>query len=252
MGMSKEGWISIYRKIQECVIWLSDEPYDRRSAWIDLLLTANHRDTELLFDGKMITVTRGQLVTSVRKLADRWGWGKDKTLAYLRLLEELGMIKKESDSRRTLLTIENYSIYQVSDENSRQSADTKQTVSRHRPATNNNVNNENKLNITYLVDESSLSDGVKQKVYEWLKYKKERREGYKETGLQSLITQITKKEAEYGSQAVIEVISLSMSQGWKGIIWDKMNKPNKVETKFHNFDMKHNYDFDEMERRLLQ
>ena len=117
-----------------------------------------------------------------------------------------------------------------------------------KPNVNVNVND----NVNDLISNSNLSDTVKAKAKEWVHYKKERREGYKETGLKSLLTQISKKEAEAGSQAVIDVIDLSMSNGWKGIIWDRMGKPSKAETKFHNFDMKHNYDFDEMEKRLLE
>ena len=146
----KIGWISLHRKLQECDIWLDDEPFDRRSAWIDLLLSANHEDKGLIFDGHRIIVERGQLITSVRKLSAKWHWGKDKTLAYLRLLEELQMIERKADSRKTLLTIVNYDIYQNEDLNertvNRQSTDSQQTVSRHRPATNNNVNNENNEN----------------------------------------------------------------------------------------------------------
>lgn len=146
----KIGWVSIHRKLQECDIWLDDEPFDRRSAWIDLLLSANHEDKGLIFDGHLMTVKRGQLITSVRKLSARWHWGKDKTLAYLRLLEELHMIERKADSRKTLLNIVNYDVYQSFDTNeqtvNRQLTDSKQTVSRHSPATNNNINNDNNDN----------------------------------------------------------------------------------------------------------
>jgi len=75
-----------------------------------------------------------------------------------------------------------------------------------------------------LVDESALSEPVKEKLKEWLAYKKERREGYKETGLRALITTVSHREQEAGSSAVIDVINDSMSQGYKGIIWDRMKK----------------------------
>lgn len=147
MESRNKGWIKLYRQIQDCEIWFCDqeEPFDRRSAWIDLLLLANHRDKNTIFDGKAIVIQRGKYLCSVRKLAERWGWGKDKTLNYLRLLENLGMIKKESDSRKTLLTIVNYDIYQGEDTDSqtvnRQSTDSQQTVSRQSPATNKNIKN---------------------------------------------------------------------------------------------------------------
>lgn len=142
-----EGWICIHRKIRECDIWDYDEPFSRRDAWIDLLLLANHRDKDTIFDGNRITIKRGQYLTSVRKLSKEWHWGKDKTLKYLRLLEQCEMITREADSRRTLITIVNYSIYQdMKSDNADSNKDSKQTVSRQSSATNNNDNNENNDN----------------------------------------------------------------------------------------------------------
>jgi len=108
-----EGWIKLHRKIQDCDIWLDDEPFDLRSAWVDLLLLANHRDKDIVLDYKPFVIKRGQFLTSVRKLSVRWGWSKDKTLKYLRLLESLGMIERDSNNQRTLLTIVKYRDYQV-------------------------------------------------------------------------------------------------------------------------------------------
>lgn len=138
--MSK-GWIKLYRQILECDLWIGlddepDEPFDKRSAWIDLLLRANHRDKNIIFDGQEIVCSRGQLITSVRKLAARWHWGKDKTLRYLRYLEQMQMIEKASDSRKTLITIVKYDLFQGSEESDatvdRQLTDSKQTVTSHK------------------------------------------------------------------------------------------------------------------------
>lgn len=106
------GWIKLHRKITECSIWDSDEPFDRRSAWMDLVMMVNHEDRKVLFNGKTIVVKAGQKITSVRKLSERWNWSKNKTLRFLMLLEGENMITKESDHNRTLLTIVNYDKYQ--------------------------------------------------------------------------------------------------------------------------------------------
>lgn len=108
----QKGWIKIHRQIQDCSIWADNEAFDRRSAWIDLLLSATHRDKDIIFNGKPLTIKKGQYLTSVRQLAERWHWSNDRTLRFLRLLEQLGMITKESDRYRTLVTIENYDVYQ--------------------------------------------------------------------------------------------------------------------------------------------
>ena len=107
-----DGWIRLYRKLQECWVWEDKEPFDKRSAWIDLLLTANHADAKLLFNGELITVQRGQILTSVRKLSAKWKWSVNKVYRFLKLLESDKMLQKESNKDRTLLTIVNYSVYQ--------------------------------------------------------------------------------------------------------------------------------------------
>ena len=107
-----DGWNRLYRKIQECGEREDKEPFDKRSAWIDLLLTANHADAKLLFNGELITVQRGQILTSVRKLSVKWKWSVNKVYRFLKLLESDKMLQKESNKDRTLLTIVNYSVYQ--------------------------------------------------------------------------------------------------------------------------------------------
>ena len=112
MGDLNKGYIFLYRCLLDCSIWEDQDPFDRRSAWIDLLLLCNHRDKQIVFNGEPITIGRGQYLTSVRKLAERWHWSVNRTARYLKLLEELQMVKKDSDNYRTLLTIENYEVFQ--------------------------------------------------------------------------------------------------------------------------------------------
>lgn len=66
------GWIKLHRKLQDCWIWQENEPFDKRSAWVDLLLSANHSDKKILFNGELIIVKRGQVLTSIRKLSAKW------------------------------------------------------------------------------------------------------------------------------------------------------------------------------------
>lgn len=149
--MADIGWVSIHRKIRDCVIWSGDEPFDRRSAWIDLILMANHEDKEILFNGNPLIVKRGQRITSLRNLAERWHWSVNRVRRYLSTLESLEMVHRECDNRRTLLTIVNYGEYQIDGTQTNTQTDTQtntQTEHRriHRRHTNNNENNENNEN----------------------------------------------------------------------------------------------------------
>lgn len=69
--------------------------------------------------------------------------------------------------------------------------------------------------------------GLCIKIENWVAYKQERKEAYKEQGLKSLLTQIQKNALKYGDSAVIDLIDLSMSNGWKGIIWEKLSEPQR-------------------------
>lgn len=109
----EEGWISIYRKIRENWIWLDKEPFDRRSAWIDLILSANHKDKKILIDNNFVIVKRGQFLTSEYKLAEKWKWGRKAVQNFLKLLENDHMIKKLVQPKKfTIIEVTNYEDYQ--------------------------------------------------------------------------------------------------------------------------------------------
>lgn len=136
----------------------------------------------------------------------------------------------------------------------------KQTVANQPVNVNVNVNDNDikkesskeKVTAQSIVNGSELGEELKAKVLEWIKYKSERKESYKEVGLRNLITQIRNQEIKNGTQAVCDVITLSISNGWKGIIWDKVQQKKAPVTTFHNFENKHNYNYAAMEELLLK
>ena len=75
-----------------------------------------------------------------------------------------------------------------------------------------------------LLPEYNLSSFVGDKLKEWITYKIERRESYKEQGMKSLLRQIENACMQYGDQAVCNLIDESMASGWKGIIFDRLKK----------------------------
>lgn len=128
-----DGWISLHRQIQEHWIWKSKEVFDKRSAWIDLLLMVNHQKETILFDGSKLVIERGQHITSLEKLANRWGWSRHKVSDFLNRLEQDGMLVQVRDNKKTLISIENYNKYQVQKESSDMSEDEQKVQSRTCP-----------------------------------------------------------------------------------------------------------------------
>jgi hypothetical protein len=103
------GWIKIYRDLQDH--WLAQD-MEKLGWWVDLLLSATHKDTKLLIGGQLIELKKGQLRASATYLAERWGKAKRTIQKFLDLLESDQMISRESSHKITIITICNYESYQ--------------------------------------------------------------------------------------------------------------------------------------------
>lgn len=135
------------RKVQEHWLWNKNKPFDYRSAWVDLLLSVNHEDKKIPFDGTVIMVKRGSTVTSIRKLSERWGWSMKKVSNFLNLLESDEMLEQKRNTRCTTLTIVKYDDYQslgsTKESLKKHSRNTKESLGKTNN-NDNNVNNDNK------------------------------------------------------------------------------------------------------------
>ena len=108
-----KGYIKVYRDIRDHWIWTDEEePFSRGQAWIDLIMMVNHNDKDVLFNGRLIHVEKGCRITSLRRLSERWKWSIHKVSDFLNLLEKEGMISQVRDSKKTLITLINYGVYQ--------------------------------------------------------------------------------------------------------------------------------------------
>lgn len=73
-----------------------------------------------------------------------------------------------------------------------------------------------------LAPEYGLSAELKDKLHEWLEYKRERREGYKPQSLKTLIKMAKKNADDYGEQKVFDLIDTAMANRYMGITWDRI------------------------------
>lgn len=78
------------------------------------------------------------------------------------------------------------------------------------------------------VEEMGYSPELESTVKSWVRYKTEKRQAYKETGLRSLLTRIRKEAEARGDRAVINLIQESMANNWQGIIWDRLQKGDRI------------------------
>lgn len=140
----KEGWICIYRAIEEDPMYFA-EPFTRMQAFIDLILITNHERAVFFKRGIKITVERGQTVRSEDELALRWKWSRGKVRRFLLELENDTKIVQQKTRLCNCISIVNYDKYQLGGTTDSTTNDT--TDSTTDSTTKNN--NDNNILINY-------------------------------------------------------------------------------------------------------
>ncbi|HGL5398114.1 TPA: DnaD domain protein [Staphylococcus aureus] len=148
------GWISIDRSIQNHWLFKEKRTFSKFEAWIYLLMEANHSKAKVPIGNRIVTVERGQRLTSILTLSDLFNWSRFKVKTFLDLLESDGMLEVKTTSKYTLITIVNYDFYQSEQGRNQHQNDIKPTSKQHQSNINptskqhqtNTNNNDNKDN----------------------------------------------------------------------------------------------------------
>ena len=107
--MSDSGWIQLHRQIRENWIW---EDPAKLKAWLDILMMVNHEEKKILVNGELVTIHRGEKLTSIVKLSERWGWTRRRVVRFLDLLENDKMCTTNRTANGTTIKVNNYKEYQ--------------------------------------------------------------------------------------------------------------------------------------------
>ena len=216
--MIENGYIRLHRTITGWR-WYKDGNVLR--LWLHLLLNANYEQSE--FQDRIIG--RGEQVTSLKALSESTGLSIQEVRTALGKLKRTGEILVNSNRHFTIVSILNYDKFQSD------SADKQQTVNSHSTTSEKEKKAKNTIPPcippTASAEEIPFSGALGDAVRDWLAYKAEWRESYKPTGLKSLFAQIERNVNVHGEDAVCDCIRLSMSNGWRGIIWDRIEKEGK-------------------------
>ena len=124
----RKGWVKLHRDLLD---WEWYEDKEETRLFLHILLKANYE--EKAWRGRMIK--RGQLLTSIDKLSTQTGLSIQQTRTALSKLKKTSTITSRSTNKNTLLTIENYEIYQDREESATSKTTSKQ---QGRQQTNNN------------------------------------------------------------------------------------------------------------------
>lgn len=227
--MIENGYIRLHRTITGWR-WYKDGNVLR--LWLHLLLNANYEQSE--FQDRIIG--RGEQVTSLKALSESTGLSIQEVRTALGKLKRTGEILVNSNRHFTIVSILNYDKFQSDSADKQQTVNTQSTNKQQTVNSQSTTSEKEKkakntippcIPPTASAEEIPFSGALGDAVRDWLAYKAERRESYKPTGLKSLFSQIERTVKVHGEDAVCDCIRLSMSNGWRGIIWDRIEKEVK-------------------------
>lgn len=100
-----ESWVKIHRKILEH--WIYKRP-EYVSIWIYLIARANWKPSKALVNGSIVTIDRGEVLTSIGSLAENTHTSRQTVRTFLRLAEVDEMISVKSNTAATRIKLLNY------------------------------------------------------------------------------------------------------------------------------------------------
>jgi hypothetical protein len=138
-AMIEQGWIKLHRKmLDNPVVWKDS---DHLAVWIYLLLNATHKDMDVLFKNKRITLKPGQLITGRKSIAKKLDISESKVHRVLKMLEIEQQIEQQTSNKNRLIAIVGWNEYQSCEQQIEQQVNNNRTTSEQQVNTNKNVKN---------------------------------------------------------------------------------------------------------------
>ena len=91
-----ERWTPAYDRLFGTEHDFGHDPACHRFAWLDICHMAQWRDGVRVVSGSVVELPRGTFLASVRFLAKRWGWSKNRVHRFLAVLQHPDIAKIET------------------------------------------------------------------------------------------------------------------------------------------------------------
>jgi len=137
------GWIKIHRKFVDHWLYTKEKrPFTFREAWIDILLSVNHKKEKINFGYHLVQCNPGESLKSIKTWADRWRWSQPRVRRFLKLLKKDKMILIKNEQITTRLIICNWETYQINGRASDEQVTSIRRASDEQVTTNKNTKND--------------------------------------------------------------------------------------------------------------
>ena len=245
------GWAKLYRELLDKSIWKMSTP-EQKTILITLLLMANHEDKSWEWRGEQYQCRPGEFITSLEKIVEKCGKGVtiQNVRTALKRFEKLEFLTDKSTKQGRLISIVNWGIYQSDSiepdkESNSQLTDSQQTTNRQLTPNKNNKNNKNNKKIERGGEPKRFTPPTLESVM-----------GYcREVGIvidcERFIDFYESKDWMVGNNRM---------KDWKAAVrnWERRDKgagekrfcDGAKKNNFNNIPQR-DYDFDELERQLL-
>ena len=224
------GWIKLHRKLLDSEIFASQIGL---KIWIWCLLKASHKGRFIPIKiGKgerTVTVVKGSFIFGRHSAEKELNINGSTVYKWIHKLQDMDMVNIESSNHYSIITICNYESYQDVDDDEvtaiKQPRNSHVTAIKQPRNTYKNV--KNVKNVKKKVTPKNSSDSISSKfeinkdwsevVFDWLEYKKERRETYKsDRSIKSFITKLRNLSGDDPAVAR-EIVEQSFANNYAGV-----------------------------------
>lgn len=227
------GYIYDYRQELESDIWLMPPLYHRVWQWIKY--SVNHSQADIPNrDGSTTTIYPGQRATSYRQIAKGVGYYEGKSWkepnvktvkSILDWMTKKQMISVKGNTEGTIITIENWSLYQTEKPKGNTKRTTKETPSKHEMDTNNKglMNEEginNKKGVVYF-DSLPLNNAM----LDFIEHREQIKKGMTEKAIKMMVDKVNKFNCS--EEEKIKAFQDAIINGWQGVFEPKSIQQKK-------------------------
>lgn len=141
------GWIKLHRKLKNSLVF--DNP-DLLKVWIWCLLKATHDDYSQIIGLQEVELEKGQFVFGRKVASSELKMSESKAYRLIKKLENMQNLNIKTNNKFSVITIENWELYQSDSNNSEQQFEqqmnNKRTTNEQQMNTNKNIKNNKNIN----------------------------------------------------------------------------------------------------------